>query len=77
MIGTVAGILSVGFTSPILAAPDYLTKISGNESSIIIGALLILIMSFALAMVPVLMFPIFKKHNEPLALGYVIFKRRA
>ena len=74
IIGTVAGVLSVVFMSPILTAPDYLMKISANENPIIIGALLILIMSFALAMVPVLMFPIFKKHNEPLALGYVVFR---
>jgi len=31
-------------------------------------------MGFALAMVPVMMFPIFKKHNETLALGYVVFR---
>lgn len=33
-----------------------------------------LIMGFALVMVPVMMFPIFKKHNEALALGYVVFR---
>jgi hypothetical protein len=31
-------------------------------------------MGFALAMVPVLLFPIFKKYNEALALGYVVFR---
>jgi hypothetical protein len=34
----------------------------------------VLVMGFALAMVPLLMFPILKKHNEPLALGYVVFR---
>ncbi len=74
IIGTVAGILSVAFTSPILNDQDYLVKISGNENSIIIGALFVLIMGFALAMVPVVMFPILKKQNEALALGYVVFR---
>jgi hypothetical protein len=74
IIGTVAGILSVVFTSSILNASDYLTKIAVNENHIIIGALLMLTMGFALAMVPVMMFPIFKKHNETLALGYVVFR---
>ncbi|GAJ16344.1 unnamed protein product, partial [marine sediment metagenome] len=46
----------------------------GNENKIIIGALFVLVMGFALAMVPVMMFPIFKKHNEALALGYVVFR---
>ncbi|MCJ7618458.1 MAG: DUF4386 domain-containing protein [Desulfobacterales bacterium] len=72
--GTVAGILSVVFTMPILNASDYLAKVAVNGNHIIIGALLILTMGFALAMVPVMMFPIFKKHNEVLALGYVVFR---
>ncbi len=74
IIGTVAGILSAGFTSPVLDAPDYLTKISTNQNQIILGVLFVLMMGFALAMVPVVMFPIFKKHNEALALGYVVFR---
>ena len=74
IIGTVAGILSAVFTGPILNDPDYLTKVSTNETQIIGGALLVLIMGFALAMVPVMMFPIFKKHNEALALGAVVFR---
>ena len=74
IIGTVAGILSVVVTGSILNDPDYLIKISANENQIIIGALLVLIMGFSLAMVPVLLFPIFKKYNESLALGAVIFR---
>ncbi len=74
IIGTVAGVLSVLFTGPILDDPDYLTKISSNQNQIIIGALLVLIMGFALAMVPVMLFPIFRKHNETLALGAIVFR---
>jgi hypothetical protein len=74
IIGTVAGVLSVVFTGPILDDPDYLMKVSADENQIIIGALLVLIMGFALAMVPVVLFPIFKKHNEALALGSVVFR---
>ncbi|MCP4541370.1 MAG: DUF4386 domain-containing protein [Chloroflexi bacterium] len=74
IIGTVAGSLSIVFTDPILKDPDYLVKISANENQIIVGALLVLIMGLALAMVPVMMFPILKKHNETLALGYVVFR---
>jgi hypothetical protein len=74
IIGTVAGVLSVVFTGPVLGSPDYLIKVSVNENQIIIGALFVLTMGLALAMVPVMMFPIFKKHNEALALGYVVFR---
>ena len=74
LIGTVAGVLSVVFTGPILGAPDYLSKVAASKNQLIIGALLVLLMGFALAMVPVMMFPIFKKHNEVLALGSVVFR---
>jgi len=74
IIGTVAGILSFVFAGSILDDPDYLVEVSANENQIIIGALLVLIMGFALAMVPAMLFPIFKKQNEPLALGAVIFR---
>ncbi|MBW1789574.1 MAG: DUF4386 domain-containing protein [Deltaproteobacteria bacterium] len=74
IIGTVAASLSIVFTGPILDDPDYLLKVSANENQIIIGALLVLIMGLALAMVPVVMFPILKKHNRALALGYVVFR---
>ena len=74
IVGTVAGVLSAVLTGPILGDPDYLVKVSANENQIIVGALLVLIMGFALAMVPVMMFPVFKKHNEALALGYVVFR---
>ncbi|BCL61733.1 hypothetical protein DGMP_24260 [Desulfomarina profundi] len=74
IIGTVAGISSIALTGSIFGAPDYLTRISANVIQFITGTLLVLIMGFALASVPVMMFPIFKQYNEPLALGSVIFR---
>jgi hypothetical protein len=38
------------------------------------GAFFILLMGLSLAMVPVMMYPLFKKQNEALALGAVIFR---
>jgi hypothetical protein len=74
IIGTVAGVLSVVSTQSILNASDYLIKVSANRSQIILGAIFVLTMGFALAMVPVVLFPILKKQNETLALGYVVFR---
>jgi len=74
IIGTVAGILSLVFTGPILEGPDYLTQVSTNPNQIVIGALFVLTMGLALAMVPVMMFPILKRYNETLAVGYVVFR---
>ena len=73
IIGTIAGIASfVG--APSLDDPDYLINISANGNLTIIGALCVLVMGIALAPVPVLLFPILKKVNESLALGYVVFR---
>ena len=74
IIGTVAGILCKVFTGPIQNDLNLLTKVTANENQIIIGALFLLIMGLALAMVPVMMFPILKKQNEALALGYVVYR---
>jgi len=74
IIGTVAGILSGVVTGPVLDASDYLTQVNANEGSVILGALLVLVMGFPLAMIPAMMFPIFRKYNEPLALGAVVFR---
>src|SRR5690349_12602725 len=74
IIGTVAGILSVVFTGSTLSDPNYLTKVSENQNQIVTAALLVLTMGFVLAMVPFVIFPVLKKHNEILAVGYVVFR---
>lgn len=74
IIGTVAGILSGVVTGPVLGASDYLVQVAANESSIVLGAILVLVMGFPLAMIPVMMFPVFRKYSEPLALGAVVFR---
>ena len=74
IIGTVAGVLSVVVTGPILGASDLLAKVAANANQLTTGALLVLLMCLALSMVPVLLFPIFRKINEVLAVGYVVFR---
>jgi hypothetical protein len=51
--------------------PDYLTAVSENENQVLIGALLWLIMAASVVAIPIVMFPILRKYNEGLALGYV------
>lgn len=74
IIGTVAGVLSVVVSWGILDAPDYLNMVASNASQAKLTALLILVMGLSLAMVPVMMFPILKRQNGALAVGYVIFR---
>ncbi|MFN2236836.1 MAG: DUF4386 family protein, partial [Anaerolineales bacterium] len=49
--------------------PDYLTQVTTNPNQLVMGALFVLMMGLALAIVPVIMFPILKRYNEVLALG--------
>ena len=67
---TVAYSLGVIFLEPILGDLDYLAKASENENQVILGAFLVLIDSVAVAGIGIAMYPILKKHNEALALGY-------
>ena len=72
---TVASILATfGFLEPILNAPDYLINVSANETQWIIGVLIDAINSAAVVVIAVMLFPIFKKYNEALALGAVVFR---
>jgi Domain of unknown function (DUF4386) len=74
IIGTVAGILSVIVSTPILEGPDFLSKVAANENQFVMAALFVLLMGLALAMVPVMLFSILKEHNQALAVGYVVFR---
>ena len=74
IIGTISGILSAVVNAPIMAGSTYPLNISASETQWIIGTLLILLMGFPLAMVPVFLYPILRKQNEVLALGSIVFR---
>ena len=68
---TVTAILAGLSLEPVLDDRDYLLSVSANENQVLIGVLLELIAAGAVAGTAIALFPIFKKHNEALALGYV------
>jgi hypothetical protein len=57
-----------------LDTSDYLNIVASNASRAQLTALFILVMGLSLAMMPVIMFPILKRKNEALAVGYVVFR---
>ena len=73
VIGTIAGVLSVQFLK-IRNEPDYLAQIDKHPYSLVIGAILTLIMGFALALIPVFLFPVLKNHSETAGVGYIVFR---
>jgi hypothetical protein len=74
IIGTVAGILSLVFSQPLRNAQDPLAGAAANANQVIVAALFVLLMGLSLAMVPVVLYPVLRRHNEVLALGYVVFR---
>jgi hypothetical protein len=75
IVATVADVISrVAFVQPILSAPDYLTKISANESQVLLGALFLFIGAVSAAGIAIALYPVLRKHDEGLALGSVGFR---
>ena len=74
IIGTVALVLSLVVTDGVLAGSAYLAQVAAQPNQLAIGALLVLLAGFALAMVPVVFWPVGKRYNETLAMGYVVFR---
>jgi len=58
----------------IISVPDFLVTVAANETQVIIGVLLELINGIAVVGIAVMMFPIFRRHDEALALGYVALR---
>ncbi len=75
IIATLADVISrVVFLTPILGDPDYLTKISTNETQVLAGAVLLFIGAAAASAIAIALYPVLRKHNEGLALGSVGFR---
>lgn len=71
LIANIAGPIGYGIELPILDAPDYLANISANETEWLLGALLELVMAVALAGIGIAVYPVLRRQNENLAIGYV------
>ncbi len=74
IVGTLSGILSGVVTAPITAGSTYPFNVSASETQWIAGTLLILLMGLPLAMIPILLYPVFREHSEALALGAILFR---
>jgi len=74
IIGTASGVLAGAYTAPIRAGATYPLNVDASETQWILGWLLVLLMGVSLSMVPVLLYPVLRKHNEVLAFGGVLFR---
>lgn len=74
IIGTITHILTRVVTGATRSSQDFLATISATGNPITLGALFILTGALALAMIPVIAYPVLRKYDEILALGYVVFR---
>jgi len=78
IVGTVSGILSGSFLAPYLTIPAdgaaYQSLVATNEPQFVTGVLLILLMGFSLAFIPIVLYPLLRRYSESLAMGYVVFR---
>ncbi|MEZ4680853.1 MAG: DUF4386 domain-containing protein [Caldilineaceae bacterium] len=74
IIATVFLFIGQAVYKPILSAPDYLEITYPNRMTVIVGILLEFIIVLAMPLIPVFAFPVLKRHNEALAIGYIVFR---
>jgi len=75
IVGTVAGILSKAITYfPVHDADDPLAYATEHSDAMATGALLVLVMGLSLAFIPVVLFPVLRRVDEVLAIGYLIIR---
>lgn len=74
LTGTAAGVTSVVVTSGGHDGPDHMVSAAAIGVRLPVGALLVLTMGIALALIPVVAFPVLRRTSERLALGYLIFR---
>ncbi|MBI9045957.1 MAG: DUF4386 domain-containing protein [Anaerolineaceae bacterium] len=67
---TVAGILGMFFSGSVQTS-DYLIQVSENKNQMLMASFFILIMAVSVAGIAITAYPILKKNNQSLALGYV------
>jgi hypothetical protein len=72
--GTVAGALSYIVIAPVSSARDPLASAAEHSGAVVTGALLVLLMGLSLALVPIVLFPVLRRVNEVLAVGYLIVR---
>ncbi len=75
IVGTVAGIFSkVIAYFPVQDADDPLAYAAEHSDAVTTGALFVLVMGLSLAFVPVVLFPVLRRVDEVLAMGYLVIR---
>ncbi|MCB8946142.1 MAG: DUF4386 domain-containing protein [Ardenticatenaceae bacterium] len=71
LLATATYITGNGLLESILTMPDYLSQVYPHSVQVVAGALLVFVDTAAVVGIGVLLFPILKRFNESIAIGYV------
>ena len=71
IVAAVAAIIGLALESPALNDPRYIVAGSGDDARVILGAFFEVILAISVIGTAVTLFPIVKRQNESIALGYV------
>ena len=74
IIATVFLFIGEAFYKPILDSPEFLELAYPNRSTVILGILLEFTIVLAIPLIPIVFFPVLRKHSEVLAIGYLVFR---
>jgi Domain of unknown function (DUF4386) len=74
LAGDAVGGVSAFLGTRLFKEPGYLGRIDAHQNQLAIGALCVLAMGFFLAAISFVMYPIFRKTNEMVAIGYLVFR---
>jgi len=71
IMATVSFSLSVGILEPVIGDPDVLSRASASEMRVRVGILLEIVNHIAVVGIAMVAYPVLKRFNERLAVGYV------
>jgi hypothetical protein len=74
IVGTLAGITSVAALSRISSADNTLQAVADSSAGLSVAVLAVLTMGLALALIPVIAYPVLRPHGSTLARGYIVFR---
>jgi hypothetical protein len=74
LVGDVFLIASVPIAASLLTSSATLADVNSQPWRLELGALFMLVPGFALAMIPLVLFPILRRYSERLAVGIVVFR---
>ena len=74
LIAMAASLLGGGLVESVLSSPDTLKAVSENETQVIVGTLLELLNAIAVIGIAVMLYPILRRRNPNIALGYLGFR---